>query len=417
MRYLFVIPPSLFIAILHGYLWLRLVHDTRLRGRSRRIATVLLAGLWALFPATFIVWFRIHSANPVHFALAFGWLGAIGYAVAILAAWDGVRLTRWALARLRGLRRPGPAQPPAAAPSSVESAAARETTDLESRQTRRVFVARSMAGGALVAAGGVAVFGSRAALWDITTPEVAVGLPRLPRQLDGYTIALLTDIHVGPVLSGRFLRQLVEQTNRMRPDAIAIGGDLVDGRVIEIGQSHVAELRHLRARDGVYYVTGNHEYYWGPDAWMGFVRSLGVRVLLNERVTLGDASAQGAQFDFVGLPDHRAGWSGHLAPDIQLATRDRDDQRELVVLAHQPVQIDESVTAAAGLQLSGHTHGGQLQPFGAVAAAWSQPYLAGLHQHRNTPTQIYVSRGAGFWGPPLRVGAPAEITKVRLFRA
>jgi predicted MPP superfamily phosphohydrolase len=312
-------------------------------------------------------------------------------------------------------RRVEPSLQLTAAGTTPALAAERELAEL--RETRRVFVARTVASSALLAAGGAAVFGVRAALWDITTPEVAVGLARLPRELDGYTIALLTDIHIGPVLDARFVRHLVDQTNRLKPDAIALGGDLVDGRVIEIGAKAVAELRHLRARDGVFFVTGNHEYYWGPDAWVDFIQSLGIRALMNERVVLGDPSASGAQFDLAGIPDHRAAQTHLVGPDVEAATAGRDDQRELVMLAHQPIQIAQTSRVGTGLQLSGHTHGGQLNPFGAFAAISHQPYLSGLHRHEQTDTQIYVSRGTGFWGPPLRVFAPAEIARVRLYRA
>jgi predicted MPP superfamily phosphohydrolase len=108
---------------------------------------------------------------------------------------------------------------------------------------------------------------------------------------------------------------------------------------------------------------------------------------------------------------------GGLAPNARAATRGRDEQRELVMLAHQPIQIDDTARVGAGLQLSGHTHGGQLFPFGAAVAAFAQPYLAGLHRHEPTSTQVYVSRGTGFWGPPMRVLAPAEITLLRLYSA
>jgi predicted MPP superfamily phosphohydrolase len=408
MKYLFVLPPTLVIATLHAYLWLRLVRDPRWPVWVRRVATLVLLAMAALFPATFIVWFRAHSANPVHFALTFGWLGSIGYATAVLVAWDGVRIVGWVARKLRRAR-PVALQPAAAASVEPVSGVA--------RAPRRVFLARAAASSALLAAGGAATFGVRSALWDITTPEVPVALPRLPRALDGYTIALLTDVHIGPVLDGRFLKHLVEQTNRLRPDAIAIGGDLVDGRVMEIGAKYISELRHLRARDGVFFVTGNHEYYWGADAWIDFIPAVGVRVLMNERVSLGDRTTGGAQFDLAGIPDHRAATRHAIGPDIQAAIQGRDDQRELVVLAHQPIQIEQTAPAGAGLQLSGHTHGGQLNPFGAVAAMSSQPYLAGLHKHPGSQTQVYVSRGTGFWGPPLRVFAPAEITTIRLYRA
>jgi hypothetical protein len=279
-------------------------------------------------------------------------------------------------------------------------------------ETRRVFVARSVAGGALLAAGGIGAGGMRAALWDITTPEIQVVLPKLPRALDGFSIALLTDVHIGPLLDGRFLRHLVEKTNQLKPDMIAIGGDLVDGSVAQIGE-HVAELRHLRSKYGTYFVTGNHEYYAGAGPWVEFLQRLGIRVLTNSRQKIGDSSPGGASFDLVGLPDFLAGRAGAEEPQIAKAIIGRDPERELIVLAHQPVQIQQSAIADAGLQLSGHTHGGQLYPFGALTRL-VQPYLAGLYRHTGSDTQIYVSRGSGFWGPPMRVLAPSEISLIRL---
>jgi predicted MPP superfamily phosphohydrolase len=136
-------------------------------------------------------------------------------------------------------------------------------------------------------------------------------------------------------------------------------------------------------------------------------------VLMNERVAIGDAAHGGASFDLAGIPDRLAGRVGAVGPDIQQAVLGRDPERELVVLAHQPVQIRMTAPVGPGLQLSGHTHGGQLYPFGELARL-SQPYIAGLHRHEPTPMQIYVSCGTGFWGPPLRVRAPAEIALLRL---
>jgi predicted MPP superfamily phosphohydrolase len=315
------------------------------------------------------------------------------YVLLALVLWDGARLVRFAGRRLR---------------AATEREAPAVQPHLPT-QTRRVFVARGAAAGACVAAAGVAALGTRSALYEITTPEVAIGLARFPRELDGYQIALLSDVHIGPTLDGRFLRSVVEQTNAMRPDLIAIVGDLVDGSVAGIG-SQVAELARLRARHGVYFVTGNHEYYSGADEWVAFLRRLGIQVLMNERVVLGDARAQ---FDLAGLPDLHARREGALAPDASAAAQGRDDQRELIMLAHQPLLIGQSAAVGAGLQLSGHTHGGQLYPFGALTVI-AQPYLAGLHRHDDTDTQIYVSRGTGFWGPPMRVLAPAEISRLRL---
>jgi predicted MPP superfamily phosphohydrolase len=160
-------------------------------------------------------------------------------------------------------------------------------------------------------------------------------------------------------------------------------------------------------------VTGNHEYYSGGLVWVDFLRELGLRVLMNERIALGDASQHGAQFDLAGVPDHRALGASGIGPDAHAATLGRDPERELVMLAHQPVQIAQTSRVGTGLQISGHTHGGQIFPFGAVALL-AQPYHAGLYRHTPGGSQIYVSRGTGFWGPPMRVLAPAEISVIRL---
>jgi predicted MPP superfamily phosphohydrolase len=401
-----VLLPCLIVALLHLYLWRRLIHDTHLLPGLSRGATLVLALLGASIPSGFAFWwFVTHSAPQKLAIVAFFWLGLMFYLVTILVAWDALR-SAWRIASRLYSR----FQPP---PSAAEPGAAVAPVAELPREARRVFVARMVAGTALVASGGIGAFGVRSALWEITMPEIPVKLARLPKALDGYTIALLTDVHIGHLLDGRFLRQLAEMTNRARPDLIAIGGDLVDGRVEHIG-SQVAELRRLRARDGVCFVTGNHEYYSGAGPWIDFLGKLGMRVLMNQRVSLGDAAASGAQFDLAGIPDHRAsGLGNQIAPDARAATRGRDDARELVMLAHQPVQIADTSRVGAGLQLSGHTHGGQIYPFGAVALI-HQPYLAGLHLHEPSGTQVYVSRGAGFWGPPLRVLAPAEIALIRL---
>jgi predicted MPP superfamily phosphohydrolase len=405
---LYLLPPSLIVALLHIYLFRRLVRDTQLAAAPRRAAMIGLTLLGASIPITFLTWgFVSRSAGPALSALAFGWMGLTVYLVGLLVMRDVVRVAIWLVTRVaRALRVPRVA--------TVAPAVSEPERVLE-RETRRVFVARAAAGSALVAAGGIGMFGVRSALWDITLPEVPVALSRFPRALDGYTIALLTDVHIGPMLDGRFLRHLVEQTNRMRPDLVAIAGDLVDGRVAQIG-AQVAELRHLRARHGVFFVTGNHEYYSGGAEWIDFLPQLGVRVLMNERVSLGDRTPQGAHFDLAGIPDHRALSRSNIGPDARAATLGRDPERELVMLAHQPVQIADTARVGTGLQLSGHTHGGQLYPFGAVALL-AQPYLAGLHRHAASGTQVYVSRGTGFWGPPMRVLAPAEIALVRLHSA
>lgn len=402
----FLLVFTCVIGLIHLYLWRRLVHDTKPSPALKLGASVLLLLLGLSIPAAMLLWFA--SSRPAHSPLteiAFSWLGLMFYVFLILACVDAARVLSWIVRGTRRALRPDHARAGARAHALPDAAA----------HTRRTFLARAGATSALVASSGIAALGARSACFEITQPEIEISLARFPRALDGYHLALISDVHIGPMLDGRFLRHIVEQTNRLRPDAVAVVGDLVDGKVEQIG-AQVAELARLSAPHGVYFVTGNHEYYSGADAWIRFLNQLGLRVLMNEHVTLGDADAGGSRFDLAGIPDPTARHSRSLAPDARAAVRGRDPERELVLLAHQPVQIDSALEVGAGLQLSGHTHGGQLFPFGELTRL-VQPYLAGLHRVPGSTTQIYVSCGTGFWGPPMRVLAPAEITQLRLRRA
>jgi uncharacterized protein len=276
---------------------------------------------------------------------------------------------------------------------------------------RREFLARTLATTALVGASGTTIAGIVSAEGEIATPVIPIALPRLPRALDGYHIAQISDLHAGALIQRRFVERIVERTNALKPDLIVITGDMVDGSVKHLARE-LDGLSKLRARHGIVFVTGNHEYYSGAEEWIAWLRARGVRVLMNERMSIGDA---GASFDLAGITDARA---SHFLPahasDIARALAGRDEERELVLLAHQPVSIREAEGRGVGLMLSGHTHGGQMWPFGALVGL-VQPYVKGLHRHTDG-TQVYVSSGTGFWGPPLRIGNPAEIGSIVLTR-
>jgi len=179
---------------------------------------------------------------------------------------------------------------------------------------------------------------------------------------------------------------------------VAITGDLVDGSVHEL-REHVAPLASLKPPRGMYFVTGNHEYYSGVEDWYAHLPTLGVRPLRNECVEVAPGLL------LAGIEDPTG------SPDLPRALAGRDPAKALVLLAHQPRQFAEAARHEVPLTLSGHTHGGQIWPFSWLVAL-AQPYLAGLH--RKGESQLYVSRGTGFWGPPMRVFAPAEITLLRL---
>ncbi|MGE7390206.1 metallophosphoesterase [Streptomyces sp. NPDC004126] len=268
--------------------------------------------------------------------------------------------------------------------------------------TRRVFVARVVGGAAAVAAAGVVGNGTYGVLRGPRVKRVQVPLARLPRAAHGFRIAVVSDVHLGPVLGRAHTRRIVDTVNRTQPDLIAIVGDLVDGDVRDLGPA-AEPLRELRARLGSFFVTGNHEYFSGAQQWVDHVRELGLTPLENARREL-------PHFDLAGVNDVQGEKEGK-GPDFQAALGDRDRARASVLLAHQPIVIDEAVRHGVDLQLSGHTHGGQLWP-GEYLAELANPTVAGLERYGDT--QLYVSRGAGAWGPPVRVGAPSDITVVEL---
>ena len=248
----------------------------------------------------------------------------------------------------------------------------------------------------------------------VAVKRVTVPIRNLPASLDGLRIVQITDVHIGPTLRGPWLQRVVDQINALSPDVIAITGDLVDGPVAAL-RPHVAPLSQLRAKHGTFFVTGNHEYYAGPNEWIAELRRLGLRVLRNERVGLihDPAAPQDSGLDIAGVDDfHSHAFPGH-GPDLARAVEGRDRDRPLILLAHQPLQIHEAAEHGVTLQLSGHTHGGQIWPWGYFVRL-QQPFVVGLHRIKET--LLYVSCGTGYWGPPMRLAAPAEITELRLQR-
>ena len=275
-------------------------------------------------------------------------------------------------------------------------------TDTPAGPTRRLFVSRVVAGAAAAAAVGTVGYGTYGVLRGPKVKRVTVPLAKLPRAAHGYRIAVVSDVHLGPVLGRGFAQKVVDTINATQPDLIAVVGDLVDGSVKDLGPA-AAPLAQLRARHGSYFVTGNHEYFSGAEQWVEEVRRLGITPLENARREM-------PYFDLAGVNDV-AGEDEGQGPDFAKALGDRDTARACVLLAHQPVQIQDAVEHGVDLQLSGHTHGGQLWP-GNLIASGANPTLAGLDRYGDT--QLYVSRGAGAWGPPTRVGAPSDLTLIEL---
>ncbi|MFD0196426.1 metallophosphoesterase [Streptomyces albidoflavus] len=456
MNPLFVVVACAVLAslvALHWYVWRRMVRDTTRPGSPvRHVATAL----FVLGPVLFVGAFATgRSGLPFLVKQIVAWPGYLWAAVFLylLLALLAGELVRPLLLRMRAPgergREAGPATPaepadPAEPSAPVDStgtgtgagtatgtatggcAVAEPATatapaapappappagtlppgdpDPKPRPTpsRRLFVSRIVGGTAAAVALGTVGAGTYGVLRGPRLKHVTVPLAKLPRAAHGYRIAVVSDVHLGPILGRGHTQRIVDTVNSAQPDLIAVVGDLVDGSVAELG--HAAEpLAQLRARDGSYFVTGNHEYFSGAAEWVDHVRELGLRPLENARV-------EKAGFDLAGVNDV-AGESYGQGPDFVRALGARDRSRASVLLAHQPIVIDEAVEHGVDLQLSGHTHGGQLWP-GNLIAGLANPTVEGLERYGDT--QLYVSRGAGAWGPPVRVGAPSDITIVQL---
>lgn len=382
---LFFAIAALVLGGVHYYFYRRLVLAPSLPGPWHKAAAIAVVALALSFPLSFFVSraLDIAVARVVVFPI-YVWLGMMLMLFTLLVGIDVL----YGIARL-GARIAG-------------------HHGLVADPGRRLFLARTIAG----AATGTVLVATGVALWQglarLVVKRVEVVLPKLPAALDGFRIAQLTDIHLGTMRAGDWFDNVVGRTNELGADLIAITGDLADARPEQIPRE-VAMLGKLAAPQGVFFVTGNHEYFIDLEGWLRTIAGLNIRVLRNECVTIGRG---GAAFDLAGVDDHagRRFAPGH-GTDVPKAMQGRDPARASVLLAHQPQAIEEASQHDVGLVLSGHTHGGQIWPWNYLVYL-QQPYVRGLHDHKGT--QIYVSQGTGFWGPPMRLGSTAEISLITL---
>lgn len=280
--------------------------------------------------------------------------------------------------------------------------------------SKRIFLTEGVAKGLLATTGLVSLGGYLQAKSGPKVERVTITLPTLPRAFDGFTIAQLSDVHIGPLLHGSFAKKIVDQTMELKADLIALTGDFVDGTVDQL-RDHVHAFQQLKAEHGTYFITGNHEFYSGPDEWMNHFESLGIHAFRNGNKVLEKKNTSGETekvllagvFDFQGerfSPQHRS--------DPFKAAETSEEVSCKILLAHNPRSIENAVKAGFHLQLSGHTHAGQFYPFTWIARL-AHEYFEGLYRV-NENTQIYVNRGTGFWGPPNRLGKTSEITLITL---
>jgi predicted MPP superfamily phosphohydrolase len=361
--------------LLHYFVWSRLFRRTELR-RWQRPALIAFGVLWVLIPTTTVLR-NYHAGLATTLSwISMPWMALLGLSFIVLVVIELGWIT-WGVGRLVTRRKDAP------------------------DMARRRFLARVTGGAAVTVASTSVAKGMIEARGTHEVVDVEIKLAKLPKALDGFTIVQLTDLHVGLTIDRHFVQRVVDLANGLSPDLIALTGDFVDGKVEDL-RDEVAPLEALRAKHGVFAVTGNHEYYSGHEPWVAEISKLGIRYLRNERVQIGTAEG----FDLIGVEDISVG------EDFAAAVAGRDGRRALVALAHQPRQVKRATQHGVDLQLSGHTHGGQIWPWHYIVKLQQGGLLAGHYQQGNT--QLYVSRGCGYWGPPVRLLAPLEITRVIL---
>jgi len=288
------------------------------------------------------------------------------------------------------------------------SANLKENSSAPYDASRRQFLINSLNFGIIGTSGILSGYGLYEARRKPILEEIEIAIPNLPPDLHDFRIVQFTDVHAGPTIRRGFVESIVNQINLLQPDLIVCTGDMVDGSVPELSRE-VEPVRDLYASHGVYFVTGNHDYYSGAEPWIDELQRFGMKVLLNEHRLLHHKNGK---LILAGVNDYTASqFIREHTSDPSKALQGAGTADLKILLAHQPRNIFEAAASGYDLQISGHTHGGQYVPWNYFVRL-TQPYISGLHRHENT--WIYVSRGTGYWGPPLRLGAPSEVTLLRL---
>jgi len=369
----------LLLALVHAYVSLRLVPEI-FDGTPGRVAgAVALVLSWVLFPVT-VLDERIASRRIRDLLV---WLG--GFSMGLFSSLLWLTLLRDILLGATFFALPAD----------------------EYQQLRHVSALAVPVLSMLVSLIGLFYARRRAHVVDVIVP-----IANLPAALNGFRIVQITDVHVGPTIKRGYVKAIVDKVNELQPDLVAVTGDLIDGDIKELA-GHTAPLARLSGRHGVYYVTGNHEYYSGVKPWIREFGRLGMKVLSNEHVLLNH---DGAVLLLAGVTDYSAGhFDPQNASDPAAAIAGAPaGVGAKVLLAHQPRSAPAAAAAGFDLQISGHTHGGQFWPW-TLFVGLQQPFTSGLN--RLNDLWIYTSRGTGYWGPPNRFGVPSEITRIQLVPA
>ena len=406
-------PNAAMLTAAGVYLWWRLVLGTTRPGSvARWVGTALAAVVALLGPAALIAQYAL----PISAQRILAWPGWLSYAAVIFLVTatvltEPIRIWWWWKRRRLVTADQSPAvtadQSSAVAVDQAPTIGQRGRPGRPPRQAlpspdRRLFLQRALAigiGGTAALATGIA---ARSAVGGPAVRIVTIAIPGLPEAAVGMRIALVSDLHLGSVLGRDFCRSVVDLVNAQSPDVVLLVGDLTDGPVTELGDD-LRPLADLRSAEGTFFVTGNHEFYFDPDGWLAFIPQLGIRVLANEGVPVRGLLLAGVH-DIAGRPSGRG-------PDMDAALATRSAGQPVIMMSHSPNLVDDAIARDVELMVSGHTHGGQFYPAAWIIAATSRA-LSGLYSFG--PTQVFVTNGAGFWGPIARLGAPPDITIIEL---
>ncbi len=384
-------PQSLLFFAVLTVLLVYTAHKAGQMWPTRRVTAWSLA---TLFVACTVGWWLLYRSDPG--LLGSGWFRVLAWVgslcmgvwatfIFLSAAMDIVRLAAWGARRVGNSARVDP--------------------------TRRSFLSRWIPAGVVYSSAGIAGLGFAEVVHGPQVKEHPVFIPDLPKALQGFAIAQISDLHVGPTIRRGYVDEVVRQTYALNPDLIVVTGDIADGSPAVIGE-YLQPFSDLKSRLGTYYVTGNHEYYWGVERWLDNVRELGFLPLINENriLTVGDTKIL-----LAGVTDSAGGsfLSSHRS-DAAKARRSTEECQLRILLAHRPNQWSEAEALGFDLQLSGHTHGGQFFPW-SVFMPLAYKYYRGLNRHGRM--WIFVSSGTGYWGPAHRFAVPSEIALLRLVAA
>ena len=376
---------TIIVLSIHYYLWLRLIKDTGFSGLYKNIGTYSLIVFAISLPIALLA----DKILPLKYSFPLLWLSYfwIGYMMLLffsLFSMDLIKIPIYIFQKLT------------------------MTGDEITNPGRREFISGVIASSAstivLISSGiGVKNYYSNAVVKTFN-----VSLKGLPEAFKDFKIVQISDLHLGQMMTKKTLEQIVGQVNSLKPDLIAITGDLTDGPTGKL-LSEADPLKNLKAEKGIYFVTGNHEYYSGVEKWTLAIDKMEIKVLNNENIKI---RREDNYFYLAGVTDHEGkNFGREHASDFKKALSGLEHGKKKILLSHQPIAVQKASEYGTDLVLAGHTHGGQIWPFNYLVYL-QQPYLKGFYNYNGT--KLYVNQGTGCWGPPVRLGSQNEITQIIL---